>query len=451
MKDKIKTTRDSFMKLLTPSYKYKITLIALSKSVDMEIISSEGDMLDELMGEFFMLFAKSIDVENKKISINQLQQNTNELKDNFKAFVEAYKDKEPKLNQLNGYFKSLDENEHFYLEVNNDVDTQKHIEISNMLTAIKHGESYETIKNQMDELFKDFWLNYELKVFDKNTKATIGEKDKTKRVCRFCGKKAPEVTFKSVGHAISEALGNKEIILNEECDDCNNKSGSKTEIDLIEYLRFYCVFYGIKGKEKIPEIKSPENLPVKEDGKNFGLKNDNGIKLEYFQTDDKEKIEDGVPINLALRSDKEIIAQNVYKTLCKYALSVIDSEHIPAFKETIKWINGEIVIAKLPKVAILVTNSFFDKHPRLTLYIRKNDNHELPFLVAELNFTALTFSFVVPLSTNDTKDFLDKTDYDNFWKTFKHYNKIKGWSYLDLSNNEKNKLTIKLNIQQRKS
>lgn len=439
------------MKLLTPSYKYKITLIALSKSVDMEMISSEGDMLDELMGEFFMLFAKSIDVENKKISINQLQQNTNELKDNFKAFVEAYKDKEPKLNQLNGYFKSLDENEHFYLEVNNDVDTQKHIEISNMLTAIKHGESYETIKNQMDELFKDFWLNYELKVFDKNTKATIGEKDKTKRVCRFCGKKAPEVTFKSVGHAISEALGNKEIILNEECDDCNNKSGSKTEIDLIEYLRFYCVFYGIKGKEKIPEIKSPENLPVKEDGKNFGLKNDNGIKLEYFQTDDKEKIEDGVPINLALRSDKEIIAQNVYKTLCKYALSVIDSEHIPAFKETIKWINGEIVIAKLPKVAMLVTNSFFDKHPRLTLYIRKNNNHELPFLVAELNFTALTFSFVVPLSTNDTKDFLDKTDYDNFWKTFKHYNKIKGWSYLDLSNNEKKKLTIKLNIQQRKS
>lgn len=434
----------------TIQHKYKITLISLSKSVDMEIASSDGDMLNELMGEFFMLFAKNVDVENKKISINQLQQNTNELKENFKTFVDAYKDKEPKLNQLNSYFKALEENEHFYLIVNNDVDTHKHIEISNMLTAIKHGESYETIKNQMDELFKEFWLNYDLKVFDKNTKQTIGEKDKAKRICRFCGKKAPEVTFKSVAHAVSEALGNKGIILNEECDDCNNKFGSKIEIDLIEYLRFYCVFFGIKGKEKIPEIKSPENLPIKEDGKNFGIKNDGEIKIEYFQTNDTEKTGDDIPINLSLRSDKDITAQNVYKTLCKYALSVIDSEHIPAYKETIKWINGEITIDKLPKVAMLVTNSFFDKHPRLTLYIRKNDNHELPFLVAELNFIALTFSFIVPLSSNDTKDFLDKTDYDNFWKTFKHYSKIKGWRYLDLSDNEKKKLTIKLNIEQRK-
>lgn len=294
----------------TIQHKYKITLISLSKSVDMEIASSDGDMLNELMGEFFMLFAKNVDVENKKISINQLQQNTNELKENFKTFVDAYKDKEPKLNQLNSYFKVLEENEHFYLVVNSDVDTHKHIEISNMLTAIKQGESYETIKNQMDELFKEFWLNYDLKVFDKNTKQTIGEKDKTKRICRFCGKKAPEVTFKSVAHAVSEALGNKGIVLNEECDDCNNKFGSKIEIDLIEYLRFYCVFFGIKGKEKIPEIKSPENLPIKEDGKNFGIKNDGGIKIEYFQTNDTEKTGDDIPINLSLRSDKDITVIN---------------------------------------------------------------------------------------------------------------------------------------------
>lgn len=435
----------------SPSIKhsYRITLISLSKSIDIEFASTEGELLDEVMGEFFMLFSKTVDVENKKISINQLQQNTEELRGNFKQFVDAYKEKEPKINQLNSYFKALESDEYFYLLVNVTVDTQAHIEISNLLTALKHGESYDVLKAQMEDLFKELWQQYDLYVFDKNTKQTIGEKDKSKRVCRFCGKKSPEVTFKSVAHAVSEALGNKEIVLNEECDDCNNKFGSKVEIDLIEYLRFYCVFFGIKGKEKIPEIKRPD-FPVTEDGKNFAIKNDEGVKLEYFHANDPEKTEDTFPLKLALRSDKEIIAQNVYKTLCKYALSVIGSEHIPAFKETIKWLNDEIVIAKLPKVAMLVTNSFFDKHPRLTLYIRKNDNHDLPFLVGELNFTAFTFSFIVPLCSNDKKDFLEPKDYDVFWKTFKHYSKIEGWRYLNFSENVKKKLTINLNIEPRK-
>lgn len=435
---------DKIESVIKNSYKCRFSLIALSKTVNMELTSSQP--IAEFIGEFGMLFAKTVDYENKKIAICPLQQNTTELKDNFTKFVNCYKEKEPKLNQLNEYFKALEDNENFYLIVNHDVSTSEHTNLCIHLSSIKEGKSYEVLKKQIDDLFEGFLFLYDVRVFDKNTKKTIGEKDKTERLCRFCGKKAPEVTFKSLAHALSEALGNKQIVLNEECDMCNNKFGTKVEIDLIKYLRFYCVFYGIKGKGKIPEIKAPENT-VKADGKNFGVKNDGGLKLEYYQTDDNDKIGDEFPLNLSLRTGEEIIDQNIYKTLTKYALSVISSEHLPMFSETIKWLNGEKDAKKIPKIAMLVTPAFFDKHPKITLYIRKKHSDDLPYTVAELNFTAFTFSFIIPFCSADKKDFLNTADYDLFWETFTHYNKIIGWRYIDFSNTQRKKLTINLTMK----
>lgn len=61
-------------------------------------------------------------------------------------------------------------------------------------------------------------------------KITLG--DKSKRACRFCGKQAPEVTFKKVAHAIPELFGNKSLDSSYECDKCNDFFGSTIENDL---------------------------------------------------------------------------------------------------------------------------------------------------------------------------------------------------------------------------
>lgn len=428
----------------------RISMIALSRSIDLELSAVDRDDFNILSGSFLMLFSKTIDRENMKINLHNPQQNNETLRINFNQFVETHREKEPRINQLNAYLKSLEQDEYFFLFVNMDIDTETHIKVSNILTAIKHGQDATVLQKQMDDLFKDFREKYEIQVFDKHTKKTIGERDKTKRRCRFCGEGQPKVTFKSEAHAISEALGNKQIILNEECDACNGKFGSLVEIHLIEYLRFFCVFFGIKGKEKIPEIKSPDvsKFPLQEGDKNFGITNDGGVKIEYFQTGE-EQSQEGLPLNFILRSDKDVIDQSVYKTLCKYALSVIDTKHIPAFEDTIKWLNGEITVSKLPKVAVLVTNSFFDPHPRLTLYIRKNDDEKLPFLVGELNFTAYTFSFIIPLCKLDNTDFLSSDEYSYYWNSFKHYSAVKGWQFRDLSDNVPKKLKMHINLDQR--
>lgn len=50
----------------------------------------------------------------------------------------------------------------------------------------------------------------------------IGEPDENKRICRFCGKSVPRVSFKKIAHAIQDALGNKLLFCYEECDTCNH-------------------------------------------------------------------------------------------------------------------------------------------------------------------------------------------------------------------------------------
>lgn len=426
-------------------------MVALSQTIEMEFSSPSEENLNSLMRDFLMLFSNAEDAENKTYHVDQPQKNTPELKANFSKYVDAHKQEEPKMNRLNSYFKALEDNESFYLAINSKVDTETHIRLSNMLLAIKTGQDYKVLQNQIDSLFKELMEKYDVKSFDKSTKTTIGEKDKEKRVCRFCERKKPEVSFKSVAHAVSEALGNKKIILNEECDECNSKFGSLIEIHLIEYLRFFCVFFGVKGKEKVPEIKEPAKFPIPENGKNVSIKNDGTIEIKYFQTDEDEKAQDGLPLHFPLRLGENVIDQNIYKTLCKYALSVIDSEYIRFFSETVNWLNGKKNVSKLPKVGLLVTNSFYNPHPRLAIYRRKIADKKLPFLVGELSFTALTFSFIIPFCSEDETDFLQKVDYMYYWNTFKHYRLSKGWQPLDLSDANKKQLKMNLNFELRQS
>ena len=44
---------------------------------------------------------------------------------------------------------------------------------------------------------------------------------------------------------------------------------------------------------------------------------------------------------MRLETTENITTQNIYKTLSKYALGVIDRTQIVNFKDTIEWINGK--------------------------------------------------------------------------------------------------------------
>jgi HNH endonuclease len=91
------------------------------------------------------------------------------------------------------------------------------------------------------------------------TKVMLG--DKTNRVCRFCGKRPPDVTFRKAAHVIPEALGNKSIESAYECDVCNDKFGRGIENDLGKWSEPMRTFARIRGKSGVPTLKKGGDAP----------------------------------------------------------------------------------------------------------------------------------------------------------------------------------------------
>ena len=420
---------------------FKLTFLTLSRTTEMEI-ESEND-ISLILNDLLMAFAKEIDYENLKINIYYLQQNTEEFRAKINSVIQKYKTFEPKIQQINTYFKDLKDNEYFFIFPNDTIHKQQSFHLFNYLSALQKGEDFEKISKEIDELFGVLMDNYEMFAFDADRKNNIkiGESDKSKRVCRYCNKKSPEVSFKKVAHSISEALGNKKIITNDECDACNEKFGEGIENDLILYLNLYRVFFRIRGKNGIPKLK----------GKNFEIeiKNEETITIDIL-SDEEIAVSDCNDFQVRLETTENITTQNIYKTLSKYALGVIDRTQIVNFKDTIEWINGKKNIDNLPKIAILTSYDLFSAHPKIMVYLRKNEDNKLPYAVAEFRFTYLIFVYIIPNSNKETTDFTQDNNFEYFWSFFKHYSSVQNWSFQKMNDNTVRPFVMNLNIGKNK-
>lgn len=197
---------------------------------------------------------------------------------------------------------------------------------------------------------------------------------------------------------------------------------------------------GLHGYNGIPHIK----------GENYDIKQENGqVRLNFHA---KTKEEEEIPfenMHLLLRSNKKIKLQNVYRSIVKYALSVIDTSEMGHFHDTIEWIFGRKTIAVLPKIALLEVPSFFNKQPQIITYKRTADDRMLPYLVTEFHFGHLVFVAIVPSCDMDDADFTKSADYEYFWTTFKHFSANKGWEFKDYSSDVDDTFTTHLNMKQR--
>lgn len=414
---------------------FQLSFLALTRSTDFEIKSE--DNIDEIVNDFLFVFVKDADLKSFQFKIESLQQNTEALKAKLNAVVEKYKEGKPQIQQLNTYFKSLKDNEYFFVFPSVSLTADQRFHFCNYLLALESNEDYEKLSTEMEELFGEIRENYTMSAFDENTKNKIGESVKANRICRYCDKGADEVKFQKIAHTISEALGNKKIITNDECDNCNEKFGSGIENDLILYLNLYRTLFGIKGKNGIPKLK----------GKNFEIENNGTIEIKHFLTDEELSDSDRDDFKVRLETNQDITAQNIYRTLSKYALGVINKDQLEYFKETIEWINGEKNFDDLPQIGLLTSYELFSSHPKMMVHLRKNDNYDLPFAVVELRFTFLTFVYIIPKSNKDAIDFAEPDSFKKFWKFFKHYNSVKNWRFIDLNDSTAKKFSMTLNFE----
>lgn len=294
------------------------------------------------------------------------------------------------------------------------------------LSALKREvyklNNFKAYTSRLSQIYELFTLYRTFAFNGEGEKTYIGEWDKEKRVCRFCGKKIPEVSFSgSKSHAISEFLGNKTLICLEECNSCNSKFGRTIEPEFSRMISPALSILNIKGKKGYRKTRG-KNFVVEHrkpsDGNLFSL------NFEYQGT-----VIDGVRRFDA--SSIKYIPQDVYKCLCKYVISLIDSKFLPYFQETINWINSTTRYCKLPKIAIASSN--ICQTPYMRVYLRNGNIYSMPYCIAILFACHEQYAFIIPFCNQDKYCFTTLKGYMKFKEIVRSSSPIKNWEFKDFS------------------
>jgi hypothetical protein len=166
-----------------------------------------------------------------------------------------------------------------------------------------------------------------------STKIVLG--DKNNRVCRFCGLKPPDVKFSKVAHAIPEALGNKSIETEYECDTCNEFFGEGIEHDLGNWSKPMRTMARIRGKSGVPTLKRGGRT---------------GWRIEYGETGFKIKSYEDDPVFTLDEANRTITFKlkrdpytpvAVLKAFMKIGVTLMPEEEVKNFQEVIAWVKDK--------------------------------------------------------------------------------------------------------------
>ena len=398
------------------SIKMTFTIVTLQHKPQIDISGSYKDVIIAYLQVLSAFGAKCEMKKSGEIKCQgeMYQKYSPEIKDNLTRLMEGSNSNV--IGQLYNIFKQMNFGDPFAFFPQSLTENEISIVRDDMLKGFL-GFQYKNYKSYYDNFWKDIQDNYAIISYDNghNTVQSIGEKERKNRICRFCGLKMPHTSFKNKSHSISEALGNKNIVTNDECDICNKKFGMGIELDLINLLDFFRVYYGIQGKGGKKKFASSDFEILKDDIQNALSIN---ILDKNLIADDKNNLK------IQLKHPQKINLQNVYRALVKYALSVLDSSCLHNFQETIKWVKSECSCNELPWVTILVTNQKSDSFPIINVFVRKSDTKELPYSFMTLEIDGLEIIALLPLSSKDDCAFDNDVDFKRFWNFLKPYNQI---------------------------
>lgn len=223
--------------------------------------------------------------------------------------------------------------------------------------------------------------------------------DYSDKVCRFCGKRYPEVKFKKKAHAVSELLGNKEFVLKNECDNCNIFFGHKLEDDLGKYIGLSRTLSQIFGKEGVPSYKA------KDGSWRIDYTNKGPVIQMKENATDIEEIGNSIVFH-AVRDSYTPIA--VYKALVKMSLSLLPYDKMPSFMDTVAWIKEDShIVSKfnMDKYAHMIERFIPGPKPlqlRASGFLRKNDALKIPYYLFLLEFANYSYQIIVPCEVKDS-------------------------------------------------
>jgi len=170
------------------------------------------------------------------------------------------------------------------------------------------------------------------------TERMKGLKPKKERVCRFCGKKWGEVTFNRAAHVLSELLGNRYLVSDFECDDCNILFGTY-EDQLSKYLGMSRTVMLARGKEGMPTFKPA--------GRAFRMDAEANATRTGTVTITREGANESFRYD-AKKGVVEVVGKKhpyspyaAYKSLVKMGLSCLSVEDIAAYPMALDFVTGK--------------------------------------------------------------------------------------------------------------
>ena len=281
-------------------------------------------------------------------------------------------------------------------------------------------------------------VTYTVRLFDPKKfsgKVFNGQKDAPKR-CRFCGRVLDSSHFTKEAHAISISLGNTKFICADECDECNERFGKRLENDVTNFFQVFLSIY------QVPKRKGKERQVA---GRNFEMQMSNEphpfsdlpllrIRMHDWK-DESISAEDVAEMMKEFDlTNKTFIPQNIYKAICKYALSLMPHSATLHYQKTIEWLQGDSCESDLPSVKI----ASFDREgnePIMVIFLRNAPSKEYPFCVASLCVANIHMFYVLPFCDESTGVESDNAQFGTFWERFtKAHADLDSYDDCDLSN-----------------
>jgi len=224
----------------------------------------------------------------------------------------------------------------------------------------------------------------------------LGEKGV--RVCRFCRKTKPEVTFSKKAHVVPQSLGNRGLISYYECDPCNEMFGGGIENDLGNWTKPARTMLRIQGQNGIPKLVGRKGASWRIEG---GAKG--GLAISAHR-DHMPHAVDGEKkaITFDLPRDPYTPAA-VMKAFVRIGLTLMPESELANFEAAMEWIqdpdHGVRTIGGSAIYQTMHPGPLPNDQLQASLLRRADDQAPFPYMFLILSFANQAYQ--VPLTSRD--------------------------------------------------
>lgn len=230
------------------------------------------------------------------------------------------------------------------------------------------------------------------RLFERSERHELG--DRVDRRCRFCGGTPPEASFRSVAHAIPEALGNRGLTSAYECDACNNMFGKGIEDDLGKWTKPIRAMARIRGKRGVPTLRQGHDGGWRvefTDGRLIVTSRENDPIFEFDEA--------GKRVVFTLPRDAYTPAA-VMKAFVKIGLTLLPEAELGPFAPALAWIRDPDHSRSWVASAIIVHTFQNGPMPNVRLMAavlrRKPGVDDVPYAFLLLGYGHDVFQVVLP-------------------------------------------------------